>query len=298
MQGKLYGQNQGGGLKLNGTIKEVYTAENITAGDLVEYVDDKIRKTRTNQFAGVAKTGGIAGTLVSMWTKVTVEPQDGYIANGLIAHFSGEDDYNNGSWLDRVNGYKFTPIASSTQPKYDATNKLYNQDTFGGMVSDFTIPAGSGFSFEVAARDIYDATSSNISSYYGTIVGCAMDGWGIADGGIVFIRRKNSDNGYAFGSSGSTIETYKLSRNNVVDNALDTFTYVPNVGIFHNGVKVSDAGESAAERKVGLFTHYSGSYTSTYRAKAKIHSVRVYNRQLTAEEVAHNYAEDIRIYGA
>lgn len=65
---KLYGQNQGGGLVLNGTTKKVYAAEDITKGDLLEYVDDKIRKTRTNHFVGVAKTSGLSGELVSIWT--------------------------------------------------------------------------------------------------------------------------------------------------------------------------------------------------------------------------------------
>lgn len=294
MQAKLYGQNQGGGLKLNGTTKEVYAEENVAKGDLLEYIGDKVRKTRTNQFVGVAKSGGIAGALVNMWT---LGVQEGYITNGLVAHFSGEDNYKDGAWVDRVSGYKFTPLSTSAAPVYDAEYKLYDQNTFGGMVSDFTIPAGADFSFEVVARDIYDATSSNLSSYYGTIVGCAMDGYGIAGGGIVFIRRKQSDNGYAFGSQGSSVDTYKLPRSEVVDDALDTFTYVPNVGMFRNGVKLSDAGESVAERKIGLFTHYSGSYTSYYRGKAKIHCVRVYDRQLTAEEVAQNRAEDIKIYG-
>jgi hypothetical protein len=249
-------------------------------------------------FNGSIPIGVIKHGLDTIFQKPSepVEPTTSYINNGLVALFSGEDDYKDGAWVDRVSGYKFTPLSTSTAPVYDSEYKLYDQNTFGGMVSDFTIPAGGNFSFEVVTRDIYDATSSNMNSNYATIVGCAMDGWSIASGGIVFIRRQTSENGYSFGSSGASVETYKLSRNNVVDNGLDTFTYVPNVGMFRNGVKVSDAGESKAERKVGLFTHYSGSYTNTYKAKAKIHSVRVYNRELTAEEVAHNYEVDKEIY--
>ena len=220
-----------------------------------------------------------------------------YVENGLTALFVGLDDYVDGSWMDRVSGYKFTPISSSTKPVYSAITKLYNQNTFGGMVSDFTIPAGSDFSFEVVTRDVKDATSSDMGSNYATIVGGAMSNWSIAGGGIILLRNKTSSNTLGFISPENGVTAYSPSRDDIIDNGLDTFTYVPNVGIFHNGIKVSEANANTTERKVGLFTHYSGSYTSYYRAKAKIHSVRVYNRQLTAEEVAQNHAEDIRIYG-
>ena len=219
-----------------------------------------------------------------------------YVENGLTALFTGLDNYVDGSWVDRVSGYKFTPISSSTKPVYSAIARLYNQNVFGGMVSDFTIPAGSDFSFEIVTRDIKNATSSSQGSYYASIVGSAMDGWNVASGGIALQRLKTADNKIVCSMPGNGI-TPSIPYSNFVANSLDTFTIVPSVGVFHNGVKISDINANTTERKVGLFTHYSGSYTSYYRAKAKIHSVRVYNRQLTAEEVAQNHAEDIRIYG-
>lgn len=228
-----------------------------------------------------------------------VEPTVGYVSNGLIAHFSGEDDYNGGVWLDRVSGYKFTPVSSDTAPVHDATNKLYEATQFGGMLSDFTIPVGSDFTFEVVTRDIKNNEMVNLNANYGMIVGCAMKNWDIDNGGVflmnwryeVIALRCNGGNTNAVPSAGIDIPL-----NSFIDNALDTFTIVPNVGLFRNGEWLIEAPQNTIERGVGLFTHYSGSYTSSFRTKGKIHSVRMYNRQLTADEVMQNYKEDLRIY--
>ena len=85
-EAKLYGQNKGG-MSINGIIKDyyAYAGENISAGDLVEYVngiasktedyETQVRKVTTGQFDGIAKTSGEGGDdtghkdIVSIWTK-------------------------------------------------------------------------------------------------------------------------------------------------------------------------------------------------------------------------------------
>lgn len=65
---KLYGQ-KASGTNINGIIKNYTATENISAGDLVEIVNEtNVRKTTTSQFDGVAKTSGATNVLVSVYT--------------------------------------------------------------------------------------------------------------------------------------------------------------------------------------------------------------------------------------
>ena len=225
-----------------------------------------------------------------------IPPSEGYVTDGLIAHFSGEDALVDGAWVDRINGHTFTANGNSTLPVHDAVNKLYNQQELGGMISDFILPTGSNYTFEVVTRDIRNAQSSNMSSYYATIVGCQIEKWTQTAGGVHLYRLSSSDNQIQFGEAQNGL--VKISRNEFVDGALDTFTQVPGQALYRNGIKVANAGENPADRKVGLFRHYEGTNAGTYRGKGKIHAIRLYDRQLTMDEVAQNHAEDIRIYGA
>ena len=162
MQGKLYGQNQGGGLKLNGTIKEVYAEENVAKGDLLEYIGNKVRKTRTNQFVGVAKSGGIAGALLNMWTLGESSAIPGYTvldsiyANGnqyaIIDYYANQNTKvemkfthnNNAEWPSNL----FASRTSNTSNMfsflpYEGGSKK-TRSSFGTQNIDFTlVPANT-----------------------------------------------------------------------------------------------------------------------------------------------------------
>ena len=65
---KLYGQ-KASGTNINGIIKNYTATENISAGDLVEIVNEtNVRKTTTSQFDGVAKNSGSEGDKVNIYT--------------------------------------------------------------------------------------------------------------------------------------------------------------------------------------------------------------------------------------
>lgn len=68
-QAKLYGQKTSGGLFVNGSIKDYYSAEKILSGDLVEIVGEtQVKPTTSPKFDGIAKTSGAEGTKVSVYT--------------------------------------------------------------------------------------------------------------------------------------------------------------------------------------------------------------------------------------
>lgn len=68
-EAKLYGKS-GGGMKIDGIIASypVYTGQTINAGDFVEIIDGTVRKVTTQNFSGVAKSGGSAGAVIRIYT--------------------------------------------------------------------------------------------------------------------------------------------------------------------------------------------------------------------------------------
>lgn len=229
-----------------------------------------------------------------LFDNTTSEPVAEYVAAGLTASFSGYDGYIDGSWVDRVSGYKFTPVSTSTAPVYDETNKLYEATQFGGMRANFS--TGTTFSMEFVFRDVKNMQKAS-SSNYATLVGSNMSGYNQTNG--VYITKRPSAEEMAVGiRNGTSSPSYVYYPfTNFVDNGLDTISIVPGLGFFHNGVKIGDCGTSITSGNIGLFTHYDQTNAGAYKAKGKIHAVRHYNRALTAEEVLHNYNADISIYG-
>jgi hypothetical protein len=218
-------------------------------------------------------------------------PIKSYVTEGLVAHFSGEDNYIDGAWVDRINGYKLTPASTSAVPVYDTENKLYNVSTTGGMVSDLTTGGVAECSIEIVTRDVKDVVRP--SNTYGTILGGTMKDHSI-DNGLVIVKNKSEQ--ISLQSYVSQVCTYHAINNSEFeDNGLDTLTIVPHVGFFRNGVKVADCNAIPGSSLMGLFTHI-GSNASSYRGKGKVHAVRYYNRQLTEDEIVNNYNIDKDIY--
>lgn len=229
-----------------------------------------------------------------VFSKSTPTPTLEYIADGLVADFRGEDDYVDGAWVDRVSGYKFTPVSSSTAPVHDATNKLYQATSFGGMRANFM--TGTTFTLEFVFRDIKNMTKASASNY-SNLVGTNMSGWSNNNGVVINKTADNSKVNVQF-LKGTKSTYYSIPFTEFVDGKLDTIVIIPGVGFFKNGVLLKTCGSSVGSGNIGLFTHYDQTNASSYKSKGKIHAVRKYNRALTAEEVLQNYQTDLLIYGA
>lgn len=239
----------------------------------------------------ILNSANLAECISSITGGTPVDTYD-YVDDGLIMLFSGEDEMTLGTWRDRIGGFKF--VSTGNAPTYDAENKLYHQTGAGSMLGDFVMPAHANYSFEVTIRDIlgiYNPASSS-SGAYCAIVGSNMTGYEIKASGT-FIG-KNTSNVFCGIFEISRID---MPHSKFTSGELSTFTFVPTVGIFLNGAKILDCGTPTIARNISLFGHYDGSYRSNSYSTGKIHSVRMYNRQLTAEEVMQNYEEDVRIYG-
>lgn len=227
-----------------------------------------------------------------------IEPTNyNYVTDGLIAWFTGEDGYIDGAWVDRISGYKFKPVSGSTAPVHDSVNKLYEATKLGGMISDWQIPSDGPHTFEVVTRDIKNMGRASTNNY-GVLVGGDMSGYSMVTDTIAIIKLANSGtdaNIINVTRLGNTEPIYKIDPATLEDKSLDTFSYT-RTALYHNAVKKDSMPTTTNKRYVGLFTH-KGTAASSYRGTGKIHAVRVYNRNLTAEEIAQNRAEDIRLYG-
>ena len=189
-------------------------------------------------FDGSISIGMIKHGLDTVFKKETpVEPDIGYISDGLEALFSGEDGYFEGAWVDRINGHTFTPVSASTAPVYDESNKLYNANSFSGMLADFKTSENATFSIEVVVRDVKNVGRNGTN--YGVVLGTNMNTWSFANGPAVF-KRANGECALAL-LNGTTMDSIAIAGTNLVTGALDTFTIIPSVGYFRNGVKIGDA---------------------------------------------------------
>ena len=226
-----------------------------------------------------------------------IEPTNyNYVTDGLIAWFTGEDDYIDGAWVDRISGYKFIPKSQSTAPVHDGVNNLYEATTYGGMVSDWQIPSSGAHTFEVVTRDIKNITNS--SSSYKVIVGgdTTNGGQSMATDTIALLKMGKSGtnaNKITVSRQGNDTTVYRIDPATLEDNSLDTFSYT-RTEVYHNAVKKDSITATTNNRYVGLFAHKG---STSFNGTGKIHAVRVYNRNLTADEIAQNHAEDVRIYG-
>ena len=227
----------------------------------------------------------------------TIIPTQEYVTDGLTAHFSGYDNYTDGAWVDRVSGYKFTPVSTSTAPVYDETNKLYEATQFGGMQGNFRVAGGSSYSIEFVVRDVKNMSKYS-STNYATLIGNDLNGWNSTGGVSVFKRPTTEELSLMVRNGTTTVTNAIINFSDLIDGALDVFSFVPGVGIFRNGEKISDCSTSGTSSNIGLFTVYTQTNAGSYKAKGKVHAVRYYNRALTAEEVLKNYNTDVSMYGA
>lgn len=222
---------------------------------------------------------------------------------GMTAHWSGLDSYTNGSWVDRVKGYKLTPTVAANFAYVPEGKYYYNNSYKSYMNSNFPLKGGSDgmYTMEIVYRDLKSVTGNENRSS------------GIWRG-AGFLMAPSSYNGphiYRIYSSGHLIEVrYRngggshlgigkgVYQSNLAANEMTSFSYSPKtIGI--NGVK-TQWGSYDSKTKSLAGNLVLGSYSvQTDRAVSgmKVHAVRWYPFMLTEEQIAHNYECDKQWYG-
>lgn len=208
------------------------------------------------------------------------EPLPEYISDGLVLWLDGKvKGSTTDAWTDLVNGVVFTKKAGGVTFNSDNVQFGNNANNALHNTSSYVFTNSSTGTIEVCYRDVPTSTSEvhTIFYSYGNV------GYSICfqfyKGKIIWSVGNGSQKYFGKWTAGST-GTYSISNARAYQNGT-------NVGFMTTKDYIS---RSAVAAIVGG----SGRGASTYYdcLNGKIHSIRVYNRQLTEEEVLHNQAID------
>jgi hypothetical protein len=203
---------------------------------------------------------------------------DSYVQNGLVFQLDGIEWGNvAGHWIERKNGYDW----------YEGNNvNLHTEDNamvFDGsnyMITDDTIPSYpyETCSIEICASAIINAEDSIPYINFG-------------EGNVAAFKRIVNNFVCYVPSSGNAVAINKIyleGKSNISFNGnfylnatLDSklSIYAPTLGMRSSSPIIGNA-------------YYYNKTLSTYWLVGKIYSIRIYNRKLSAEEIAFNYNID------
>ena len=209
------------------------------------------------------------------------EPLPDYISDGLVLWLDGKLQGSTAdAWTDLVNGVVFTKKASGVTFNSDnvqfggsQNNCLWNTSTYEFVNSDVG-------TIEVCYRDVPTTGASCAFS------SCGVGSSGYGGKGICFEIYTGNRIIYSSGNAGSrpangawtaeSVGTYSVSSSRAIQNMISKgFTSTNNYVSRYNAAAV-----------IGADLQYKNTING------KIHSIRIYNRQLTEEEVLHNQAID------
>ena len=233
-----------------------------------------------------------------------------YVQDGLIAWFDGEDniEYDNtyGNVLrsritstDCIQASSRTFGTATTNPVPKSKKSIINNKTFGYRIpQDFY---KQGYTIEAVGRIASAAnSSSNSGGWLITMNETATWGIGVLNGNdeigmIAFVNNnftadKTVSNCYnkTFGAS---LFLESVSAKGVTDSANYCKASINGCNWF--SVAETTATSSKAYKGHSILCYYvTDDGTATYMADGELFCIRIYNRKLTNEELAHNHAID------
>lgn len=287
----------------SGTVYDTDSLDSLKA-DLVvtAYYDDSTSKTVTAYTLSGTLTEGTSTITVSYGGKtdtfnVTVTAAPSYVSDGLIHHFDAINNTGNGhdanaaTWVDLVGTDYLTPNTLSAV-SWESNALVLSGNSGQQLLGNDSSTNASGKTIEVVF--------STESSQTGVIVAPFYDGTNNTTKNNAYGKIVLYSDG-TFGVMGKSGNTYPIGVNSI--SALHHIC-----GSYSNASTVSAAYANGSSCSAGSTTHSLQRSASTmvvgaspdemnYRFTGKIHSIRIYNRVLTAEEVASNYQIDLTRFG-
>jgi hypothetical protein len=223
-----------------------------------------------------------------------IEPQ--YIADGLIANFCGLDAPVNNQWIDRVANIPATlynsPIYKNKCYSFNGVNQ-YGDFNVDGAKGDFTMevyykqPTGSkGFSVMIG-KSVGYYPGYGVQTYDGKLYS-----WFVKSIGSTVTNPSSANSRPSAIYDSNAYMSLRRSNTELTFNANSQNGNFQNAGTVASGT-ISSSIYSICKRGSDPTSDIisKGAYT-----QADVYAVRLYNRKLTDEEIAHNYKEDLRIY--
>lgn len=231
-------------------------------------------------------------------TEPVVEPD--YITDGLIAWFDGEDNVDeNNHWNSRVGSDYIYQSSAEIQQSYNKfgwfkSNNAYKNNMMYSLLTS-TDYYQEGYTVEVVGKVYSQANSKGVESTGGTL-------FGIARTVSPYIGLVGKDGKLHLFNHANQNLSYTVGYNNTFFCSMNYNTVAGRTGTSGNdSIYYSYNGKPYEYMKAYKSTNISNNngtcsvlayYKDSYRTAGEINCIRVYNRKLTDEEVAHNYEID------
>ena len=291
----------------SGTVYDTDTLNSLKPNLVVTglYDDQTTRPVTTYILSGTLTTGTSTITVsfggkTTTFTVTVTHDTNSYVTNGLFAHWDAIDNQATGThsstattWVDKINGYTWIAMKTDGTQTWAWQNNGLNFTANGGS------GATNGANTFKCARPSTGLrtleivfTPANVTSCLGEFT---SDTTGITDNTTQTIGILSSDN---------TITTlgvqngYNVTSITSINSISATYgsSYAP-VKAYKNGEEITTQGSSHSF-KYHYYTEMilgsqNNSTSLSYGFKGVVHSIRMYNRELTASEIAQNYAVDV-----
>lgn len=267
--------------------------------DITDELTDYDAKLTTQEEQLVVIAEALKDKAAGGSTEPVVEPD--YVADGLIAWWEGEDGFDeNRYWNSRVGddyisvpGYSFGAADSNNAP-HSKDGAVYNDGVFS-MVTQVDY-CKTGYTVQIVGY-----AEGSISE--NTTEMCTLIGFNMSSSPMIGLRGTTymlwTSNGYlpthevAYNNLNKRIFNASLSLNTAPTRSSSVSTPLDNSYSLNGGAWKSSSLSSVVHNSQGNNMTVLCYYTASNRAVgARIHSIRVYNRKLTEEELQHNFEID------
>lgn len=198
--------------------------------------------------------------------------EDGYVTSGLVFHLDGADATTN-KWIDKIGGVEFDMHNVTLD---DAGGVVFSgTGSYGNHPNNLNFPSSTHMIEVVVKRASVDMS-------------------------CVFMI--NEANNVAFGfSSGIDYIITKSGKSNpkttwaVIDNDIHVYSVNTNNAFDNGNIMRSRSTDTWHLRQGGTFVGSRSADNGAF--KGTVYQIRIYNRQLSDEEILHNQAVDMVKYG-
>lgn len=263
--------------------------------------------------ADVTSASTLSGTLTEGTSTVTVTYEEktasfnvtvthyelGYITDGLIHRWDGIDNTSSGhdssvtTWKDLIGSYDLDFGDTTSGLAWNS-----NSITFNGATNSYLWSTTGNI--ESAVNKTVEIVLEPSQSAVQTVAQPFCEGTSTTDAiGKVNIFADNT-----VSTQGKSAVTYNtgLSATTAVRSIVGTFTSTPAVNkVYVNGSEASVSSKTHSMKntynRMIVGASKSSDSNNGYQFTGKIYAIRIYNRNLSAEEIAQNYATDVQRFG-
>lgn len=220
--------------------------------------------------AALALDGGMYGLLARRQGMMAVEPPPDYIQDGLVFHLDGVDATTS-TWIDKIGGIEFTMHNVTLDGNGGV---VFNGSAYGNYPYTLDFPS-STHTIEIVL---------NKSSTTGLQVAFMINSsdkvaFGFSSGGNYIVTKSGDSNSRKTWNTGSGLATYSVTNSNAYKNC---------------ALMSQRSRDTWFLRTGGTFVGSRSADNAFF--KGTIYQIRIYNRELTQQEIIYNQTIDMQRY--